>query len=92
MPPGNPWLPGEMKDRTSEYYDKNQRNRAGKFRHIHPGPQVSFRQGRGRTEKFNAKLLRSSLTITNEAELLKKLGQNKILKETLPRQNIKRKP
>ena len=34
---------------------------------------------------FNAKLLRSSLTITNEAELLKELGQNIILKETFPK-------
>ena len=42
-------------------------------------------------KNFNAKLLRSSLTITDETELLKELGQNKILKETLPRQKIKRK-
>jgi uncharacterized membrane protein len=32
--------------------------------------------------KFDAKLLRSSLTIKNEAELIKELGKHKILKET----------
>ena len=36
-------------------------------------------------KNFNAKLLRSSLTITNEAELLKELGQSIILKETFPK-------
>jgi uncharacterized membrane protein len=35
-------------------------------------------------KKFNAKLLRSALTITDEAELLRELGQNMGLKETSP--------
>ena len=36
-------------------------------------------------KNFNAKLLRSSLTITNEEELLRELGQNIIQKETFPK-------
>lgn len=35
-------------------------------------------------KNFNAKLLRSSFTITNEEELLKELGQDFILKEAHP--------
>ena len=41
-------------------------------------------------KNFKAKLLRSSLTITDEAELLKKLGQNKILKKTPPKSGGKK--
>lgn len=36
-------------------------------------------------KNFNARLLRSSLVITNEAELLKELEQHIVLKETLPK-------
>lgn len=36
-------------------------------------------------KKFNAKLLRSSLSISDEAELVKELDQSKILKEIFPR-------
>ncbi|NVN89715.1 MAG: DUF1269 domain-containing protein [Desulfuromonadales bacterium] len=36
-------------------------------------------------KKFNAKLLRSSLTITKEAELIKELGKSSIQKETFSR-------
>src|SRR5512136_1325916 len=36
-------------------------------------------------KSFNAKLLRSSLAITNEAEVLRKLGQNKIFQKNPPR-------
>ncbi len=35
-------------------------------------------------KSFNAKLLRSSLTITDEAEVLKKLGQNRIFQKNPP--------